>query len=300
MRFLVKVPAEKTLDGVAVIAAGSGLDWSVSQIPMEKLLTEKGVTYENAEVRVLSANAPRPKTGLIYGNQLWIDTTPYASSRFTKGYAVVLQDIRDAQDNSVGYVVALPNGQVVRVGAEELLKHCEAARAKGEYFVQNMQYVGKNSLKASHLKNFEGKTVPIYRLAGPNNISAASVETKTIVHKVLVLDINPETVLDYTVQVETPDKVEANSVAKVIDASAALLQRRLDGIKPSELTPEQEIMINNYVLFVTQFPQKLAVYGLVTLTRKVSAAVGYLGTVKFKEKYPDVYTKFIVSANLSK
>lgn len=300
MRFLIKVPAKKTLDGMAVIATGSGLDWSVSQIPMEQLLVEKGVTYENAEVRVLSANAPKPKTGLIYGDKLWIDTTPYASSRFTKGYAVVLQDIRDAQDNSVGYVVALPNGQVARVKTEELLNYCEAARAKGEYFVQNMQYVGRNKLKAPHLKNFEGKTVPIYRLSAPVNTPTTSVESKTIIHRVLVLDIKPETVLDNIVKVETPDKVEGDSIRKVIDASAALLQRRLGYIKPSELTPEQEIMINNYVLFVTQFPQKLAVYGLVTLTRKVSVAVGYLCTVKFKEKYPDVYTKFVESANMSK
>lgn len=296
MRFLIKVPAKKTLDGMAVIATGSGLDWSVSQIPMEQLLVEKGVTYENAEVRVLSANAPKPKTGLIYGDKLWIDTAPYASSRFTKGYVVVLQDIRDAQDNSVAYVVALPNGQVARVKTEELLNYCEAAKAKGEHFVQNMQYVGRYNLKAPHLKNFEGKTVPIYRLSAPVNTPTTSVESKTIIHRVLVLDIKPETVLDNIVKVETPDKVEGDSIRKAIDASVALLRSRLHGLNHSPLTPVQEMMINNYILFVTQFPKQHAVYGLVCLVKQVDVTPGYLSSVSFKEKYKDVYDKFIATS----
>lgn len=300
MRFLIQVPTKKTLDGMAVIATGSGLDWSVSQIPMETLLTEKGVTYENAELRVLSARAPQPKSGLIYDKKLWIDTRPYASSRFTKGYAVVLQDIRDAQDNSVGYVVALPDGQVARVKTEELLGYCEAARAKGEYFVQNMQYVGRNNLKASHLKNYEGKTVPIYRLSSPATVgkegevkTQTQVEHRTIITHILILDIEPETVLSNIVKVETPEKVDGDSVIKTIDKCVALLKSRLEGVLPSQLTPKQEQMINNYILFVTQFPKQHAAYGLVALVKQVRVSAGYLGSVDFKERYKEVYDKFI-------
>jgi len=70
MKFLISVPASNLLDGLAVVATGSGLKWKVSQVPMTFLMEEarKNVRYENAELKVLSANQ-KPPVGakLVFG-----------------------------------------------------------------------------------------------------------------------------------------------------------------------------------------------------------------------------------------
>ena len=80
MKFLISVPASNVPDGLAVVATGSGLKWKVSQVPMTFLMEEarKNARYENAELKVLSANQ-KPPVGakLVFGKpktaRLWID-----------------------------------------------------------------------------------------------------------------------------------------------------------------------------------------------------------------------------------
>lgn len=167
MKFLISVPASNVPDGLAVVATGSGLEWKVAQVPMTFLMEEarKNARYENAELKVLSANQ-KPPVGakLVFGQpktaRLWVDTKPYAASRFTSGLATVLQEIRNEADDVLGYVVAFPDGRVLRVAALDLYKYCEMARKRDTYAVQNMKYVPENETRK--LVNFEGRTVPVY------------------------------------------------------------------------------------------------------------------------------------------
>ncbi len=170
MKFLVSVPMGNKLDGMAVVATGSGLDWKASQILMTSLLEDgkKNVRFENVELKVLSAGQPAPTTKdkLVFGSEkatrLWVDTKPYAANRFTTGLATVVQEIRSESNAVLGYVVVFPDGRVLKVAAHDLYSFCENAKAQGRNAIQNMQYVGANGSTAPHLKNYEGRTIPVY------------------------------------------------------------------------------------------------------------------------------------------
>lgn len=169
MKFLISVPASNLLDGLAVVATGSGLKWKVSQVPMTFLMEEarKNARYENAELKVLSANLKAPAGAkLVFGQpktaRLWIDTKPYAAYRFVSGLAVILQEIQNEAGGVLGYVLAFPDGRCLRVAAADVYTYCENARLLGRPAIQNMQYVSTANGTASHLKNYEGRTVPVY------------------------------------------------------------------------------------------------------------------------------------------
>ena len=167
MKFLISAPANQP-DGMAVVATGEGLDWKASQVPLSHLMQEarSNVRYENVELKVLSAKGADPKIKLVYGQpnqpRLGIDTRPYASSRFTTGLAVVLQEIRTNANAILGYVVAFPDGRILKVAVSDLYNYCENARLQGRNAIQNMQYVSASGGTAPHLKNYEGRTVPVY------------------------------------------------------------------------------------------------------------------------------------------
>jgi len=170
MKFLVSAPLSKTLDGKAVIVTGSGLNWEASQVTLATLLAEakRNVRYENVELKVLSAGkAPSaPKDKLIFGDEnstrLWIDTKPYGPSRFTTGLVTIVQEIRAESNSVLGYVVVFPDGRILKVAEPDLLNYCENARVQGRNAVQNMQYVRGTGTTVAHLKNYEGRTVPVY------------------------------------------------------------------------------------------------------------------------------------------
>lgn len=206
MKFLVSVPMQNTFEGMAVVATGSGLDWKAAQIQMTSLLEDakRNVSFENVELKVLSVgqDAPATKDKLVFGSpkatRLWIDTKPYAGSRFVSALATIVQEIRSETNAILGYVVVFPDGRVLKVAANDLLNYCETAKLQGRNAVQNMQYVQATSTKSAHLKNYEGRTVPVYvqhRKAVNAEKSVASVPKA------------PE-----AVEVPTPSKASAASV----------------------------------------------------------------------------------------
>lgn len=168
MKFLVSVPLSTKLEGTAVVATGSGLDWKASQILVTSLLEDakKSVRFENVELKVLSVGQATPKDKLVFGSEkatrLWVDTKPCASSRFTSGLATVVQEIRAETKVVLGYIVVFPDGRVLKVAAHDLYSFCENAKSQGRNAIQNMQYVGSNGSTAAHLKNYEGRTIPVY------------------------------------------------------------------------------------------------------------------------------------------
>lgn len=168
MKFLVSLPVTTKLEDTALVATGSGLNWNVAPVLMTSLLEDakRNVRFENVELRVLSAGQtlPNAKGKLIFGNEkatrLWVDTKPYAPSRFISGLVTILQEIRNEEDKVLGYVVALPDGRVLKVAAVDLYRMCAKAQAAGRYAVQNMKYVPDDASRK--LWNYEGRTVPVY------------------------------------------------------------------------------------------------------------------------------------------
>jgi hypothetical protein len=170
MNFLVRVPASGNDTGVVVMATGSGVDWKVKRGTIADLynLAKNNARVENAELRLLhGANQPPAPVNnkLIYsanGHRFWVDTSPMAGTRFTANLTVVVQEVRTKSDVLIGYVVVAPDLTVKQVKVADLLAHCERERAAGRNAVQNMQYVSGSGSTAAHLKNFEGRTVPVY------------------------------------------------------------------------------------------------------------------------------------------
>ena len=169
MKFLISVPATNALEGMAVVATGAGIEWKVSQVPMAALLEDarKNVRYENAELKVLSANQKTPEGAkLVFGQpkttRLWVDTKPCAVARFLLGLAVVVQEIQNEAGGVLGYVLAFPDGRCLKVAAMDVYKYCENAKAQNIPAIKNMQYVSAANGVAPHLKNYEGRTVPVY------------------------------------------------------------------------------------------------------------------------------------------
>lgn len=172
MLYLIYAPTTSDLDARAIIASGSGLDWSVESIPRDRLrhYALQKAKFENVQVKLLSGNekAPNQKDKLIYSEEgqtrIWIDTAPMSSSRLTSHLAVVVQEIQTEAGFAIGYVVVFPDGRVLRVAADDFLKYCETARVRGKLALQNMQYVSANGSTAAHLKNYENRLVPRFIL----------------------------------------------------------------------------------------------------------------------------------------
>lgn len=269
MFFLIQAPNDKARPNelVALVARGEGLSWVVSALPLANLFdyAKSNTHFENVELKLLYGNQkPTANDPLIYGyegkTRLWIDTKPMASARLTpykdpkrfiSQLAVILQEVRSSAGTTLGYVVAFPDQRVLRIAVNDILKYCESARVQGKSAVQNMQYVPANGQTTAHLKNYEGRTVPVYI----QERKAVNAEAKTLPA--------PKPVASAASSVFTPEQLEVLGKGKAegldirVYANPALSPKHMNTIRKILLAGKDPLLVLDPELA----PELVSLYG---------------------------------------
>jgi hypothetical protein len=173
MKFVLRLPQKDErapfLYTPMLLVEGHDLLWSVHKTDVDGLIhmITRHEECGNATLSLLRTGASTETVkGEIYGNpsgtRLCIDTGSIALARFETALCVAVTEIQSASQQTLGYVLAFPDGTVRKVSLGDVITYCRNVRKRGGIAVQNMQFVGASAGASPHLKNYPGYSIPIY------------------------------------------------------------------------------------------------------------------------------------------